>query len=281
MKNHTFPFNYLEFDGLDLELFLCSDVLKLRSLHYGYWNHNQKPTLYNLRKAQQRYTDTLLALIPQNVKTILDVGCGIGDIAHALVHRGYVVSAISPDKNHAKYFTNQTNNPSFIPTTFEEFTSNQQYDLILMSESQNYFHADVGFQQCRRYLNSHGYLLVSGIFRKGAGEVFQNVINVEGEYLQKAHEYGFRLLKRIDITRRVLPTLALVHNAMHEHIEPVAAMIDHYLLSTAPVITTALRLVLWKQIQNIRDIFRYYRERTDPFQFEDKCRYFRLLFELA
>lgn len=277
MKNHTL----LEFDGLDLEFFFCSEVLKLQSLHYGYWNHNQKSTLYNIRKSQQRYTDTLLALIPQNVKTILDVGCGIGDIAHALVHRGYVVSAISPDKNHAKYFTNQTNNLSFIHTTLEQFTSNQQYDLILMSESQNYFHADVGFQQCRRYINSHGCLLVSGIFRKNSSETFRDVVNVEKEYLHKASQYGFRLLKRIDITKRVLPTLILAHKVMHEHIEPVTAMVDHYLLSTAPVITTALRLVLWKQIRNIRDIFRYYQERTDPFQFEDKCRYLRLLFELA
>jgi MPBQ/MSBQ methyltransferase len=281
MKNRTFSFNYLEFDGLDLELFLCSEVLKLRSLHYGYWNHNQKPTLHNLRKSQQRYTDTLLTLIPPHVKKVLDVGCGIGDIAHALVHRGYVVSAISPDKNHAKYFANQNGNPSFIHTSFEEFTSTQQYDLILMSESQNYFHANAGFQQCRRYLNLHGYLLVSGMFRKGAGELFQDVINVEGEYLQKAHEYGFGSLKRIDITKRVLPTLVLVHNAMREHIEPVRVMIDHYLTSTAPVKTTFLRWLLWNQIQSGRDIFRYYQDRTNPSLFEDKCRYLRLLFQLA
>jgi hypothetical protein len=150
-----------------------------------------------------------------------------------------------------------------------------------MRESQNYFHANVGFQQCRRYLNLHGYLLVSGIFRKGAGELFQDVINVEGEYLQKAHEHGFGLLKRIDITKRVLPTLVLVHNAMHEHIEPVGVMIDHYLTSTAPVKTTFLRWLLWNQIQNGRDIFRYYQDRTNPSLFEDKCRYLRLLFQLA
>lgn len=281
MKNHAFPCNYFQGDGIDLELFLCSDVLKLRSLHYGYWNHNQKPTLHNLRKSQQRYTDTLVALIPPHVKTILDVGCGIGDIARALVQRGYIVSAISPDTNHAKYFTNQTNSLSFIPTTFEEFTTNQRYDLILMSESQNYFDVDVGFQQCRRYLNPHGHLLVSGKFRKEASDAFQDVLNVEKEYLRKANQYGFRLLKRIDITKRVLPTLDLVHTVMHEHVEPFTVMIEHYLRSGAPVITTALRLILWRRIRSIRDLLRYYQEHTNPSQFQDKCAYLRILFHVA
>jgi len=281
MNNHAPPCNYVQCDGIDLELFLCSDVLKLRSLHYGYWHHNQKPTLHNLRKSQQRYTDTLVALIPPNVKTILDVGCGIGDVAHALVQRGYIVSAISPDTNHAKYFNNRSNSLSFISTTFEDFTSNQQFDLILMSESQNYFDADVGFQQCRRYLTPYGYLLVSGKFRKERGEAFQDVVNVEKEYVHKASQYGFRLLKCIDITNRVLPTLDLVHKAMHEHVEPFIVMIEHYLHSRAPVITTALRLVLWRQIRSIRGLFRHYQEHTDPSHFEDKCTYLRILFQVA
>ena len=282
MNKHTSSWNYLEFAGLDLELFLCSEVLKLHSLHYGYWRSNEKPTLHNLRRSQQRYTDTLISVIPPNVKTVLDVGCGLGDVSHTLVNHDYVVTAISPDKNHQKYFTNETKNLSFIRTTFEEFTSHEHYDLILMSESQNYFHTDVGFQQCTRYLNSHGYLLVSGIFRKRVEGGFEDVINNEEEYLEKAHQYGFRLLKRADITRQVLPTLVFAHNAMREYLQPIGVMVAHYLTtSTEPVRKTILRLLFCKQIRDVSDLFRHYQDRTDPSQFEHKCSYLRLLLQLT
>ena len=35
MKKHTFTFNYSEFDCLDVQLFLCSEVFKLGSLQEG------------------------------------------------------------------------------------------------------------------------------------------------------------------------------------------------------------------------------------------------------
>lgn len=280
MNKRTAAWNYAECDGLDLELFICSEILQLRSLHYGYWQAKQKPTLHNLRKAQQRYTDTLIGLIPPHVRTVLDVGCGIGDVARALVNRGYVVSALSPDRNHEKYFDASSNNLSFIQATFEEFSSDTQYDLILMSESQNYFPTDVGFTQCRRYLKPQGYLLVSGIFRKEAGDTFQDTINVQQEYLQKAMRYGFRIRACVDITRRVLPTLAFAHTAMRKHLTPAAEMVDRYLGSTAPLTTAVLRWVFREQLEHARALFHHYLERTDPTHFEQACRYLRICLQL-
>lgn len=268
-----------QYDGLDVELFLCSEVLKLASLHYGYWHPNARLTLGNLRKAQDRYTKTLLPLIPAKVRTVLDVGCGVGDIARTLVSRGYVVMALSPDRNHQKYFSDCPANLSFIPTSFEAFSSSERYDLILMSESQNYFDPDVGFEQCCRYLQPGGYLLVSGMFRREATREFQDAINVEPEYLHRASMHGFRLLKYIDITKRVLPTLVLIRHAWEQYIQPAVAFTNTAIAST-PIKATLLRWLLSRQINTVCQFLRYYQERTDPSLFEQKCRYLRLLFQL-
>ncbi len=62
--------NITEFNGLDLELFFCTEILKLNSLHYGYWEESKKLTLNCIRDAQRKYTNMLIEAIPKNVKSI-------------------------------------------------------------------------------------------------------------------------------------------------------------------------------------------------------------------
>ena len=126
----------------------CTEVLKLNSLHYGFWEQEEQLSLESIRQAQTRYTDTLLDLIPADVHKVLDIGCGIGDNARALKAKGYEVTAISPDHNHAAYFeTAESAGIHFINTGIETFSSPEKYDLVLMSESQGYFAMDMGFSQ--------------------------------------------------------------------------------------------------------------------------------------
>ena len=200
--------NITEFDGLDLELFFCTEILKLTSLHYGYWEENEKLkeagtklTLDCLRDAQQKYTDVLIDAIPKNVESILDVGCGIGDVSRVLSKLEYNVTAISPDSNHAKYFENHLSKLTFLQTKFEDLDIDDKFDLVLMSESQNYFPTEIGFRQCTTLLSPKGYLLVSGMFRKDSDSEFTEVANTIEDYAKIAEKHGLLLIENVDITQ--------------------------------------------------------------------------------
>ena len=213
------------------------------------------------------------------MRTILDVGCGIGDVALALAEKGYTVTAISPDGNHNRHFDDfNTENINFYRARFEEFDLDQEFDLVLMSESQNYFDADVGFRQCRGYLKRGGYLLVSGMFRKGNTEVFKETINIEKEYIQKAKSYNLALIGHFDITRNTLPTVELASRAYKEYFIPLLNILSHYFESSAPTKLKLLRLLSPKEFEQLIKIHEYFEERSDPCLFQEYVRYLRLLF---
>src|SRR5260370_35439852 len=106
---------YIEFGNIDLELLVCTDILKLNSLHYGYWENGEDLNFENMRKAEARYTEELIRQVPGQVQTVLDVGCGIGDNALAFADSAYSVTPLSPAKNNRKYFqqSGAAGSPSF------------------------------------------------------------------------------------------------------------------------------------------------------------------------
>lgn len=264
---------------LDVELLFSTEVLKLRSLHYGYWNLGDALTLENLRRAQARYTQTLIDLIPKTAATILDVGAGIGDNALALASCGHRVTAISPGDGHARYYLGMSNDRiRFHDTKFEDLELNERFDLILMAESHNYFYADVGFAQCRRYAQPGGYLLVSGMFGRAHTRKLQDVLYRRDEYVSLAEESGFRLLKGIDITDHVLPTLELTQKGYRDYVTPSLRLLADYLERSAPLRWRFLRLLCHRQFRDLENLRRYYEERMDPNLFKQHATYERLLF---
>ena len=278
--------NITEFDGLDLELFFCTEILKLNSLHYGYWEENdelkekgRKLTLDCLRDAQQRYTDVLIDTIPKNVKSILDVGCGIGDVSRTLSKLEYDVTAISPDSNHAKYFENHLSKLTFLQTKFEDLDIDSKFDLILMSESQNYFPTEIGFRQCTTLLLPEGYLLVSGMFRKNSDSEITEVPNTIEDYAKAAEKHGLLLIENVDITQNILPTIDFIYESMQNYVEPGAKMLSQFISSIAPLKSWFIKFFFRKQINKTLQIYNYYRKRTDPLFFEKNIVYARLLFQ--
>lgn len=265
-------------NSMNLELLFVTEVLKLNSLHYGFWNNDEELTLSNLRKAQERYTVTLLELIPNGVETILDVGCGIGDIALTLAKKGYSVTAISPDKNHKKYFDKYKNkNISFYNIKFEDIRFEKKFDLILMSESQGNFSPIITFKQCKRYLKKPGYLLVSNIFNRNNKPSLSGVNSTEQEYITQAKEYNLKLVKSIDITKEVLPTLQIAYNAYQEYFLPVLNIFPHFIKKFSPLKYKLVKLFFYKQWKDLDRIRNYYEERIDPSFFERELSYKRFL----
>ena len=264
---------------LNLELFFCTEVLKLNSLHYGYWEEKEKLDLESIRRAQQRYTDTLLEMIPADVHEILDIGCGIGDNARALAGRGYRVTAISPDKVHANYFENaDPNHVRFFNTAIENFTPDQKFDLVLMSESQGYFAMDMGFSQSTRCLRPGGYLLVSGIFKQDNSSGFRGS-HIEDEYIACAQTYGLVKKDYRDITGNTLPTLQYAFDCYNNYLEPLNKTLLHFIGKTGQSKLKLLKALFATEFRNFEAVRRYYEEHFNPVLFRDKMRYTRILFQ--
>jgi MPBQ/MSBQ methyltransferase len=263
----------------NLELFFCTEVLKLNSLHYGYWEKEEnKIDLENVRRAQQRYTDTLLDMIPADVHDILDIGCGIGDNARALAARGYHVTAISPDKAHAAYFKDvDPAQIEFENTTVEKYNSQRIYDLVLMSESQGYFAMDTGFSQSVRHLRPGGYLLVSGIFKQDLRKDTRGS-HVEDDYIACAQ--GFNLIERDyrDITHNTLPTLQYAFDCYNNYIGPLYQILLHFIGETGLKKALVMKALFASELRNLSEVCHYYEEHFNPDLFNKRMRYSRILF---
>jgi MPBQ/MSBQ methyltransferase len=267
-------------NGIDFQLWFATHVLGLRSLHYGYWDDPENTTLDldEVRKAQIRYTDYLVSSMPSGLHTVLDVGCGVGCNSRALAAKGYKVTALSPDAHHKKYFDDvPADQVSFYTSKYEEFSSKRLFDLVLMSESQNYFDTGIGLEQTLRFLVPGGFLLICGMFRKRNSDDFSQIRNIEGEYLFKAQQYGFELMDRTDITRNVLPTLKLVSTAKNNYLDPALLVARHYGAVASWKMKTAA-LLFRKELRHLREIERYYHGFADPEFFAKHISYLRLLF---
>jgi MPBQ/MSBQ methyltransferase len=269
--------NLVQFGDFDLELFFATEVLKLRSLHYGYFDANAaRPiTLDALRAAQARYTERLLSYLPPGTQTILDVGAGIGDNARALAERGYRVTSISPDKNHQRYFEAMNHpNITFHRSKYEDLNLDQRFDLVFFSESLNYFSREAGLRQNQRYVRPGGAILLAAMFRNGDWREYSADFQLKDlPFVGQARDFGFELEAEEDITEATAPTMEMVHQWFTEYLYPFMHMGTLYLQSSAPWKSWLLRFLFRKQLGELQRILAYYEKRTHPDTFRNSYRY--------
>ncbi|MEE3718974.1 methyltransferase domain-containing protein, partial [Tumidithrix elongata RA019] len=149
-------------------------------LHYGYWEPIPTSfddlTILGLRKAQESYAFHLLAFIPEGIRTILDVGCGIGGNAAYLLKQGFKVEGLAPDPSQQENFLTRTGGEApFHMSTFENFVETSQaknpspaYDLLLFSESSQYMSAKDIAEGAAHLAVKGGYVLLADMLRTNA-----------------------------------------------------------------------------------------------------------------
>ncbi len=263
---------------LDYELLFATEVLKLRSLHYGYWDEppeQPSPSLSDFRRAQTRYTQRLLEHVPEDAQTVLDIGAGIGDNARALARRGHRVLSISPDRNHRRYFR-MMDEPmvTFERTRYENFNSHGEFDVLLFSESHNYIDHRTGLEQSRRFVKPGGHMLIAGMFRYRDREPFPSNLDLEQlPYFALAEEHGFVPDTLVDITENVLPSMQMVHDTLRDYVEPLLEVGASYFRTIAPFKSWILERALRGQRDKLGRVRDYYLQRTDPAYFRKHIKY--------
>jgi MPBQ/MSBQ methyltransferase len=213
MKSIKIP-KHTRYQNAALELYL--GITDSVYLHYGYWEKppasNDDLTTANFRIAQAAYIQHLASFIPDGVKHILDVGCGIGGNCIYLTDRGFTVEGLAPDRlQQEKYLFNTQGKSTFHLSRFEDFQSASKYDLLLFSESSQYIDARNIAQGAAKLLVPNGYVLLSDMMLLDPNYstgIYSNC-RLLSELNAAMIEAGFQLVKEEDISDKVRPSLDL------------------------------------------------------------------------
>jgi hypothetical protein len=119
--------------------------------------------------------------------------------------------------------------------------------------------------------------LVSNIFNRNSKPSLNGVNSSEQEYITQAKEYNLKLIKSIDITKEVLPTLQMAFNAHQEYFLPALSILHHFIKKWSPLKYKLVTLFFYKQWKYLDRLRNYYEERIDPSFFERELSYKRIL----
>ena len=239
--------------GLEIAAICGKHFLQLEHLHYGYWTKGLAVDISNLRLAQENYANFLISHIPDGVRSILDVGCGMGQMAKKLVDAGYQVDCVSPSPLFAQQARDLLGNGSDIfECYYEQFSTQNQYDLILFSESFQYINPERAIKKTLSLLNYDGYLLICDVFRTNTeGKCYISGGHSLTSFYRTVSEYPLEVIKDLDITEETAPNIDIEDHMFNEVVHPVANLLEQLIESRYSVISKFLR---WKYRKKINKL---------------------------
>ena len=119
------------------------------------------------------------------------------------------------------------------------------------SESACYIEIEPGWQSAQKTVRDGGYLLASDYFlhhNDGSGDWHIKASHDEKTYMEKATQYGFKLIREYDQTDNTMPTLDGARAFMDRFILPTVEFSSNYLETNNPFILKVLKKAFGKKM---------------------------------
>lgn len=96
-----------------------------------------------------------------HIKSVLEVGCYLGSMTEILNNTFEKVTVIEPSKSCIEKLENKFKKINFINTILEEYTTNEKYDLIIISHTLEHMENQIeSLKKAYSLLKPNGYLYV-------------------------------------------------------------------------------------------------------------------------
>ena len=243
--------------GLEIGLVISRFLYKTEHLHYGIWPDDLEIIPENVRKAQDLHSKLIIDTIPDNVETILDVGSGSGGLAEKLIKEGYTVHCVSPSEYLADAIEEKLGSKVKVyRSTCQDLQLEQQYDLVIFSESFQYVQVNQALEKSIDALKANSHLLICDFFRQpgtgrrplGGGhgwDWFQNALK----------DYPFDEIINTDITKETARTMDLLNDMLNDVALPISSLSGRYLDSNFPKSMKIFRWIFRRHLTKIDEIY--------------------------
>jgi SAM-dependent methyltransferase len=223
--------------GLDAYVLMAKTFADSPWLHYGMWEPGERVVMPNVRKAQERYVDKFLTLMPPAPAKVLDIGGGTGELAKLLVSKGYEVEVITPSPVQAEEARQKIGAENVHQTFFETFETDKTFDICLFSESFQYIPLEDSLPRMRDLLVPGGVVVITDNFRKDDfdGRLAPGAGHKISEFYAALEDNGLEIVTDEDVTEAVAPSMIIDQDFYRGFLSPLIDQINGNLGHSHPV----------------------------------------------
>jgi 2-polyprenyl-3-methyl-5-hydroxy-6-metoxy-1,4-benzoquinol methylase len=272
-----------------LQIFLL--MSKSEHLHLGYCDNPDEEFVSNrdLRKAQENYLELCMQTIPEEVRSVMDVGCGTGEMLKRMADKNLRVKGMVPDPLLCEKIGRKVGPENVVLSKFEDYAAaGETFDLVLFMESFGYIrNMDATLAKAASLLNPGGYILISDFFAKKRDkkDLFsKNFHNLDDFQAASAALSDLEVVFHKDITANTLPTIRFCNAMIFDYVLPIADVVatsikESSTVKKKPYLIKLFNLLFKKKLKAKWDHSLYRLNQIRPEYYLQSCSYEMFLFQ--